>query len=243
MNLQEQTVLVTGAASGFGNFLAIALSKICKQVVSIDISDAQFEEKNIVHYQCDLTKIEQVTEIIKEIYSKYRVSVLINNAGKIHSEPLINLMSREDKRHSIANWDQMLQVNLSSVFYTSVNVAEQMMSKRIKGLIINVSSISAAGNPGQSVYAAAKAGVNALTSTWGQELAMFGIRTAGIAPGFFDTGSTHEALSKGVLDKVKKEIPLRRFGKPEELLSGVKYIIMNDFYNARVLEVDGGLKM
>lgn len=243
MNISEQTILVTGSASGFGHYLANELAKNCKCVVGIDISDATYSSENIDHYKCDLTNPDQVSETINTIFEKHKISVLVNNAGKIHSEPLVNMLSRDDKRHSIDNWDKMLSVNLSSVFYTSVNVVEQMMSKRIKGLIINISSISANGNPGQSVYSAAKAGVNALTSTWGQELSMFGIRTAGIAPGFFDTGSTHDALSKGILDKIRKEIPLRRFGNPEELLSSVKYIVENDFFNAKVLEIDGGLKM
>lgn len=243
MNIKEQTILITGGASGFGNYLCRDLSKEATRIISLDIAEAKFEEDNIEHLQCDLTDFKAVKNITNEIYDRHKVSVIINNAGKIHSEPLVNLLAREDKHHSIETWDQMLKVNLSSVFYTTVNCVEQMVSKRIKGVIINISSISAAGNPGQSVYSAAKAGVNALTSTWGQELTMFGIRTAGIAPGFFDTPSTQKALSKGIVDKVKKEIPLRRLGKLKELADGVKFIIENDFYNASTLKIDGGLKM
>ena len=135
----------------------------------------------------------------------------------------------------------MIKVNLSSVFYCSVNVVEQMINKRIKGVIINISSISANGNADQSAYSAAKAGVNALTAVWSRELGAFGIRTASIAPGFFETESTHKALNDKIIEKIKSEIPLRKLGKPEELAKAVRFIIENDYFNGKILELDGGM--
>ena len=115
------------------------------------------------------------------------------------------------------------------------------MGNRSKGLIINISSISANGNAGQSAYSAAKAGVNALTKTWSRELSMFGIRTAGIAPGFFDTPATHTALKENTLKKIISEIPSKRLGNLEELTKSVLFIIENDFFNGKILEIDGGM--
>ena len=118
-----------------------------------------------------------------------------------------------------------------------------MVEHRTKGLIINVSSISANGNVGQSAYSAAKAAVNALTVTWSKELGMFGIRSTAIAPGIVDTSSTQRSLSEANIRKWKKNTPLGRLGKLEEISESVKFIIENDFFNGRILEIDGGLKI
>jgi 3-oxoacyl-[acyl-carrier protein] reductase len=243
MEIAKQNILITGGASGVGNFLAIELSKVCEQVIVLDKTPVTFEQTNIKPYVCDLTNTTEIQAVVSQVFDKYPVSVLINNAGKIHSEPLINMLSREDKKHSIDRWNQTISLNLSTVFYTTVHAVEQMFAQRIKGVIINVSSISAAGNPGQSAYSAAKAGVNALTATWGQELPLFGIRAAGIAPGFLDTPSTHQSLNESIIKKLKKEIPLRKLGKLEDILKAARFIIENDYFNGRVLELDGGLRM
>lgn len=246
MNIKDQNIIITGGASGFGEYLANYFTGKAKRVIVIDINQdglRKFDSNtNVDTFTCDLTNSEETEDIIKEIYKKYPdTGVLVNNAGLIHSELMYNFLNQGDKKHSIENWDNFLKVNLSSTFYCSLNVIEQMVSKRIKGLIINISSISGSGNTGQSVYSAAKAGVNALTVTWSRELSMFGIRTAGIAPGFFDTPSTHKALKPNIIKKITSEIPIRKLGNLEDLAKSVKFIIDNDYFNGKILELDGGL--
>jgi 3-oxoacyl-[acyl-carrier protein] reductase len=169
--------------------------------------------------------------------------VLVNNAGIIHSEPLVNILSRTDTKHSLENWRKTIDINLNAVFYVTSHVVEKMVKSRSKGVIINISSISSYGNMGQSAYSASKAALNALTVTWSKELGMFGIRCVAIAPGFIDTPSTQAALSEVKIKSYKNATPLGRFGKTEELLHAVIFIIENDFYNGTILNLDGGLKI
>lgn len=246
MDSTQSKIIITGAASGFGLYLAEYLKTKAGKLILIDINQEGLQrfsgQENISTFQCDLTNYESTGNTIKEIFnSDPDTNILINNAGIIHSELLINFFNRQDRRHSKENWDKMLNVNLTSVFNTSVNVVDNMVRNKVKGLVINISSISANGNSGQSVYSAAKAGVNALTVAWSRELSMFGIRTAGIAPGFFDTPSTHTALKENIIKKIISEIPSRRFGQLEELAKTVDFIIENDYFNGKILEIDGGL--
>ena len=118
-----------------------------------------------------------------------------------------------------------------------------MIARRCKGVVISISSISASGNPGQSAYSAAKAGVNALTRTWAKELGALGLRFAAIAPGFLDTDSTRSALSEAILTRLQQQIPLRRLGAPETIYQSARQIVENDYITGTVLEVDGGLSI
>ena len=114
--------------------------------------------------------------------------------------------------------------------YVTREIVERMVLKRIEGLIINVSSVSSYGNPGQSAYAAAKAGLNALTVTWSQELHNFGIRVAGLSPGITNTDMPKQSLSKTQLEIWKKRIPLKRFATINEIVKGFIFIIENNYF-------------
>ncbi|HEY2739866.1 MAG TPA: SDR family oxidoreductase, partial [Thermoanaerobaculia bacterium] len=111
-----------------------------------------------------------------------------------------------------------------------------------EGVVINLSSIARAGNPGQANYAASKAGLDAATRTWALELARYGIRVGGIAPGVTDT-SFLEGISETALAHLAEEIPLGRLGRPEDIWGAARFIIENGFFTGRVLEVDGGATM
>ncbi len=248
MILLEQTVLVTGGAGSIGAFLASELYGKCRKVIVVDKDEEKLSQlrtrlQDIEIYACDLTDGAKVAETVDFIFQKHAVSVLINNAGFIHSEPLINILKPGDKKHSYSQWDATIKANLYTTFFMTVNTTEQMVAQRVKGVIINISSISAKGNIGQTAYAAAKAGIEAMTVTWSKELGMFGIRSAAIAPGFFDTASTRDSLSEANLKKWTKAVPLNRLGSLRELSSAVNFIIENDYYNGQTLEINGGLKI
>jgi 3-oxoacyl-[acyl-carrier protein] reductase len=127
------------------------------------------------------------------------------------------------------------------VFYVTGCVVQQMLATRTSGVVVNISSVAASGNAGQSAYSAAKAGVNALTSTWAKELGPMGIRFAAVAPGFTQTEAMQRGLSEAMLKETIRKVPLRRLGTPDEIAQGVIAVIENDFFNGKVFELDGGL--
>ena len=248
MQLSESKILVTGAGRGIGHFIAMGLLDKAAKVFIID-RDQQLLESLAIHeklvcFHCDVTKAEEVEKVIAEIFELHGgINTCINNAGIIHSEPLVNFLSKAEKKHSIENWKKVIDVNLNAVFYISSNVAEKMIAKKEKGVIINISSISAQGNSGQSAYSASKAAVEALTKTWSKELGMFNIRCACIAPGFFDTPSTRESLSENMISKWQRAVPTGKLGELHELLSAVEFIITNEYFNGKVLSLDAGLNL
>ncbi len=248
MEISQAKVLITGGARGIGNFIANGLLQKSAKVIIVDKDEHLLNDlpdhENLLKYKCDITDSNAVEKLVNKMFDEgNEVNVCLNNAGIIHSEPLVNILSRTDKKHNIANWQKVIDVNLNAVFFVTSNVAEKMVSKKQKGLIINISSIAAQGNIGQSAYAASKAAVEALTKTWSKELGMFKIRCACIAPGFFDTPSTRESLSENMLSKWQKSVPVSRLGELNELLSAVEFIIENEYFNGKVLALDGGLNL
>lgn len=247
MQFADQTFLITGGAGFFGAFLCrYCLEHGAQKVILLDMNAEGLEQlrdtSEVVDiYQCDLSDNEDVKTCINKISEKYKVSVLINNAGWIHSEPLVSLLNREQPQHSFEHWDRAIKLNLYTCFNTTSYVAAAMVRQRVKGVIINISSIAAQGNSGQTAYSAAKAGIEAMTKTWSKELGMFKIRTAAIAPGFINTPSTHHSLSEQVLDRWKKQIPVGTLGELEQIGATVKFIVENDYINGKIIAVDGGL--
>lgn len=248
MELTDQTILISGAAGSVGREVISSLCQKGIQVVGVDMNnegvDALANDFPVFGaYQCDLTDPDQTESIVGEIWEKHRPTVLLNNAGIIHSEPLVNLLSKEDPKHAFDTWDKTIRSNLYSTFNLTRSIASRMVQSRVKGCIISVSSVSAVGNVGQTAYSAAKAGIEAMTVTWTKELGMFGIRVNAISPGFFDTVSTRMALSDAVIQKKKAAVPLRKLGDTQELVKAVEFIISADYFNGQVLEINGGLRI
>lgn len=245
MEIKDKKIIVTGGASGIGKNLVDALIPLGAFVGIFDINTSGFDGyrdyENVMCIECDITDYNAVERSVDRFFERFgQIDILVNNAGILHSEPLVGI-SGGIQKHSKTTWDKVISTNLTSVFNLSVLVVEKMIIQRVKGLIINVSSISASGNAGQSAYSAAKAGINALTSVWAKELSPLGIRVVGIAPGFTNTDSTNKIMSEKALQDVIKKVPLRRLGDPSEIVEGLMFLISNDFYNGKTLEIDGGL--
>lgn len=246
MKLENKIAIVTGGASGIGLAIAQDLKAEGATVILMDIDEDKLAEfyNDFITYDLDITNYELVEKTIEGIEKTVgEIDILINNAGRIHSELLFNISNPEEKRHSYENFEEVIRNNLHSTFIMGNIVADHMIMHRTKGVIINISSISAYGNAGQTAYAAAKAGVNAMTYTWARELGSFGIRCVGIAPGFIDTPSTHASLSEDLISQIKSKTPLRKLGSTENIAQTVKFIIHNDYINGKIIEVDGGLTL
>lgn len=247
MDLPGKKVIVTGGVRGLGRSIVEQLiaGKAVVTVLDTDASGLENlgkEQSDVTCLECDVSNYEQVVLTTTQFHEKFGAAdILINNAGILYSEPLIKITAAGVEKHDPSMWNKVLAADLSSVFYVTACVVEKMIAARTRGLIVNISSVSAGGNAGQSAYSAAKAGVNALTAVWAKELSPLGIRVVAVAPGFTETDSTKEAMSEGVLRETVKRVPLRRLGKPEEIAEGVLSVIRNDFFNGKVFELDGGL--
>lgn len=245
MNINNKVAIVTGGANGLGKVIVEELLDSGAKVVVYDINqdalDNMQENSNLLKIYCDLTNENQIQNAIKTTIETFSsIDILINNAGILYSEPLINIMSKE-KRHSVESWKKVIDINLTAPFVLSSYVVEQMVMTRTKGVIINISSISAKGNAGQSAYSAAKAGLESMSKVWSKELGSFGIRTIAIAPGFMNTESTHNAVSQKILDDMKSQTPIKKLGNAQHISMTVKFAIENDHVSGKTLEIDGGL--
>ena len=241
----KKVAIVTGGAKGIGKNIAYKLLENNFNVVVWDNDEQALSEldKSEFFYQiqCDVLDESQIElSLIKTLELFKRVDVLVNNAGILYSEPLINIMVK-NKRHSVENWKNVIDINLTAPFVVGSFVAEHMIMRRINGVIVNISSISAKGNAGQSAYSAAKAGLESMTIVWSKELGSFGIRCVAIAPGFIETEAMYRALSGERIEELKQQNPLKRLGKDENISSTVLFVINNDYVNGCVIGIDGGL--
>jgi 3-oxoacyl-[acyl-carrier protein] reductase len=167
----------------------------------------------------------------------------VNNAGITKDALLVKVKDGDIVgKMSLAQWQAVIDVDLTGVFLCSREAAERMIRLGNGGAIINISSISRAGNHGQTNYSAAKAGVAAMTVVWAKELARFRIRTGSIAPGFTRT-EILSAMTPETLERVTAPVPLRRLGLPEEVAHAAVFIAENEFFTGRCLDVDGGLRL
>jgi len=244
LEVEGAVALVTGGAQGLGLAIARRLADDGATVVVADRNPQALAAlaEGLEGVSMDVTDPEQVRTVVAGIVERHgRVDILVNNAGVIFSEPFVNVMNPAGIMHDYGRFRASLTVNLDSVFIVTAAVVEHMVKLRIKGAIVNISSISACGNEGQTAYSAAKAGVNAMTVTWAKELGRWGIRSNAVAPGFIGTDSTHQALNETVLKHIQTSTPLRRLGRAAEVAQAVIALIENDFINGTVLDVNGGL--
>lgn len=252
MQLKDSVIIVTGGGQGLGRAMAEYLAGRGARLALVDLDQARLDEAvsackaaggDARAYVCNIANEDQVTAMVNQVADDFgTLNGLINNAGILRDGLLLKAKDGQIQKMSLSQWQSVIDVNLTGVFLGTREVAAKMVELGSQGLIINISSISRAGNMGQSNYSAAKAGVAALTVVWAKELARYGIRVAGIAPGFIETEMTG-GMKPEALEKMTAGIPLRRMGKPEEIAHSAAYLFENDYYSGRILELDGGLRL
>jgi 3-oxoacyl-[acyl-carrier protein] reductase len=195
-------------------------------------------------YAADVTDEHAVVALFDSLRKDFgSVDGMINNAGITSDALLVKVQDgKVQKKMSLEDFHRVIAVDLRGVFLCGREAAAHMIEGGSGGVIINVSSISRAGSVGQTNYSAAKAGVAAMTVTWAKELARHHIRVAGIAPGFCDTRMVAKIPPK-LLDRIISTIPLKRLARPEEIAGAALFILENDYYSGRILEIDGGLRL
>ena len=234
------TALVTGASRGIGNAIALQLKNDGLRVLGTATSELglkKLKEQGIEPFLLDLNSSESKELLWKEIQNKEEnISILVNNAG-ITRDNIVLRMSDEE-------WQDIINVNLNGTFYLSKKVLK-MMLKLKWGRIINITSTSASiGNRGQSNYSAAKAGVEAFTKSLSREVGKRNITINAIAPGFIDTDMTKQ--NDGVnVDQLIDEIPLGRFGKPDEVAHLASFLCSDEasYITGQTIHINGGLYM
>jgi len=253
MKLQDSVIAITGSGQGLGRAMAEYLAAKGARLALIDLTPEKLAEtaeacktagSEAKTYVCNVAKEDEVEQTFAAIVNDFgQLDGLVNNAGILRDGLLVKVKDGEiAKRMELSQWQAVIDVNLTGVFLCGREAATQMIKNDSKGVIINIASISRAGNMGQSNYSAAKAGVSALVPVWAKELARYGIRCMGIAPGFVGTEMT-ESMRPEVLEKLISAIPLKRMGTPEEIASTVAFIFENDYLSGRMIEVDGAMRL
>jgi 3-oxoacyl-[acyl-carrier protein] reductase len=247
MRLEGKTALVTGGSRGIGRAIVQTLAREGAKVAFVYASNAAAADslvaeltgqgKTVVAYQCDVKNKDACDAVVAKVVEAWgKVDILVNNAGIIR-DTLLAMMTAEQ-------WQEVIDTNLTSVYNFCNAVTRPMMSAR-KGRIVNMSSVAAEfGNKGQANYAASKGGIDGFTKCIATELASRGITVNAIAPGFIETDMT-EAVRNAAEAEIKKRIPARRLGKPEDIAEAVLFLASDQasYITGQVLRVDGGLTL
>jgi 3-oxoacyl-[acyl-carrier protein] reductase len=243
--LENKTALITGASRGIGKGIAIEFAKQGANVAftfNASVEAAKELEKELESfgikakgYQSNAADFDAAQELVKQVLEDFEsIEVLINNAG-ITKDNLLMRISEED-------FDQVIEVNLKSVFNVTKAIIRPMMKQRT-GSIINMSSVvGVKGNAGQTNYAASKAGILGFTKSVALELGSRNIRCNAIAPGFIETEMT-DKLDEKTVEEWRKAIPLKRGGSPEDVANACVFLAsdMSSYITGQTLNVDGGM--
>jgi len=252
MDIENKVIVITGAAQGLGKTFANDLAARKARLALADINMEQLEQ---VRGACEEAGIEArayelnvadepaVEKLFEQVVVDFgTVDVLINNAGITRDGLMARKKDEEIKKMSLANWQAVIDVNLTGTFLCGREFFVKLLEQKKPGVCVNISSISRSGNLGQSNYTATKAGVAEMTVTWAKEMARHGIRVGAIAPGYINTEMV-AAIREDVKQKIIEQIPIRRLGDPSEISHSVFFILENDYFTGRVIECDGGLRV
>lgn len=238
----NKTILVTGGSQGIG---ACIVKNLAKDGYSVILNYNKSEENakqikeelakeniEIDIYQADVSNHIEVTKLINYCITKYKkIDVLINNAGISQTKMFTDITDQD--------WNQMIQTNLTSAFYTVKDCLPCMIHNK-SGLIINISSVwGLVGASCETHYAVSKAGLDAMTKSLAKELGPSNIRVNSIAPGIIDT-NMNKNLSKEEIDNIKNEIPLGKIGLPSSIANCVKWLIEDDYTTGEIISINGG---
>ncbi|WP_052484193.1 3-oxoacyl-[acyl-carrier-protein] reductase [Bacillus sp. OxB-1] len=243
--LAGQVAIVTGGSRGIGAAIAKELARN-GAIVAINFVSGFEKAESVVReieeqggasfaFQSDVSKAEDVQEFIKEVKDRFgKIDILVNNAG-ITRDRTFRKLSQEE-------WNEVINVNLSSVYHTTSAVINHMLAQKY-GRIINISSIiGQAGGFGQTNYSAAKAGMLGFTKSLALETARNGITVNAICPGFIATEMV-AAMPENVLDSIVSKVPMQRLGKTEEVAEAVLFLAQADYITGQQINVNGGLYM
>jgi len=253
MKIKDKTIVITGAGRGIGRALAVRFAGQGAHIALLDMNAAdlavtakQCTELGVraMAYTVDVSREADVSLALDAVVRDFgSLDVIVNNAGIVKDALLIKVKDGDVVgKMSLEQWRAVIDVNLTGVFLCAREAAERMIKLAKGGVIINISSISRHGNAGQSNYAAAKSGVASMTVVWAKELARYGIRVGCIAPGFTHTDIL-ASMKPEVLEKVIAPVPLKRLGQPDEIAHAAQFIVENDFFTGRCLDLDGGLRL
>ena len=244
--MNKRTALVTGASRGIGKACAQALALAGhRMVLAARSADALNEVASLLReaggeafpVEVDLASHESIANAFSKVVKEFgRIDILVNNAG-VTKDGLAARMKPAD-------WESVLQTNLSGAFYATQQVLLGMMRERW-GRIVNISSVIAEmGNAGQANYAASKAGLIGMTKSLAQEVGSRNITVNAVAPGFIETDMTH-GLSAELKQKMIGQTPLKRMGSAQEVASAVRFLVSDEaaFITGHVLDVNGGIYM
>ncbi len=243
---EGKTAIITGAARGIGQAIALDFARKGADVVICDLQEEWLEEtakeikadgKKVICKELDVTDHDATQTVFQEIAAECgSIDVLVNNAGITRDGLLL--------RMSEADWDAVITVNLKGTFNCTKAVSRTMMKQR-SGAIVNIASIiGLMGNAGQANYGASKAGVIAFTKSVAKELASRSIRVNAVAPGFITSKMT-DALSEDVRESMLKAIPLKQFGSPEQVAHVVSFLASQEaaYITGEVINISGGMVM
>lgn len=254
MQLEGKLVAITGSGRGIGRAMALAFAQKRANVALIDLNADDLAQTRALceaegvranSYICNVTREEEVAGTLDRVVADFgRLDVMINNAGITKDALLVKVQDgKVVNKMSMDQWRAVMDVNLTGVFLGAREAAARMIELgNGGGVIISTSSISRAGNMGQSNYSATKAGVVAMSVVWAKELARYGIRTGAIAPGFTRT-EILDTMKPEMLEKAKNAVPLKRMAEPAEMAHAAIFIAENDYFSGRVIEVDGGQRL
>jgi len=235
--------MITGGSGDIGSCLVARFAAAGWRVFTVDRREpAALPASGVVHATCDLADAASAAPCIDALTRQSgAVDVLVNCAGLIANSPFVRRLPDGWQLHDFGLWSDVVASGLTSAFHATALCVRGMLEARKKGVVINISSVCAQGNPGQSAYSAAKAGLNGLTMALAKELGPLGIRVVALAPGYFDTASTAQHTPEAKLARLSSSIPLRRLGKVSEIIDAIEFIIRSEYLNGTIVELDGGL--